>query len=215
MILGIDHIAWSATDSDVQDNWLIDNGYERIGSHKDIRNDVVKKPYLQSYQETHGIFRYHAPTGIDVELTVHGSTFGPNNARFEYSNDLVILSTNEPEEELRFLSEGLRFRPIGRNRVEMASPIPSWSCIVQVHNMVTNSDSMLDSPGFPCLALLCNSLEDDCERTVVAGATDISNIISLDLGERSVRAVLLRSPTGAIFELVEIATQRSGYASDH
>lgn len=76
MIIGIDHIALSATDIDKATDVVSKWGYRPIFIDKKLTNDPIKGPYLRTKNLFHDI-SYCQPIlkEIPIELTVHGDRY--------------------------------------------------------------------------------------------------------------------------------------------
>lgn len=93
--------------------------------------------------------------------------------------------------------------------LRFAAPVPAWSLDILLHKPSREPGPyFLDSPGFPCLALLTNGIEQDRDTALRSGVHEASDIFSLDVKGRRLRLVILRTNDGTLIELIEI--QRGG-----
>jgi len=204
VILGVDHLALSATDLDVADAELSARGFDRAFSLRDIPNHPSKAHLLHDHQPVHDLAFYRHPTGVAIEVTVHGPVL-VGQAPFTWAPDAITLQTPDEGLEATFLQEALRFRG-EEGRLALGSPVPGWSCTLQLVTGRSDGPPTLDAVGHPCLALLTNDIEEDLARAGRAGATNATGAFSTHLDGRSVTTALFRAPTGTIFELVQIDT---------
>lgn len=76
MIVGIDHIALSATDIDRATGIVSRWGYKPIFINKKLANEPAKRPYLRTKNLFHDIsYCQPALKGIPIELTVHDNRY--------------------------------------------------------------------------------------------------------------------------------------------
>jgi hypothetical protein len=204
MILGVDHLAMTATCLDEADHDLVARGFHRVFTAQAVVNHPSKAPLLGRHHPTHDLGFYRPPLGVPIEVTVHGKA-PSGRSPFRWTPDLISLGSLDPSADAEFLRSALRFR--GEDRLlTLASPIPGWRCTIEVVEDTRTGPLLLDAAGHPCLALLSNSIDDDLVSAIKAGCTDSTGTFCTDLPDRSVRTALFRSPTGTIFELVEINT---------
>jgi hypothetical protein len=202
MILGVDHLALTATDLDEVHNHLLHRGFECSFVAHEVPNHPSKAHLLGNYRPTHDLGYYRPPTGIPIEVTVHGDE-PVGRSPFSWAPDRVTLNSSDPTADTGFIRTALRFR--NRNGLlSLVSPIPAWNCTVEVCSSDAAEPILLDAPGYPCLALLTNAIEDDLVRAITAGAIDTTDVFFTTLPDKVVRTVLFRSPADTIFELVEI-----------
>jgi|TARA_B100000315_G_scaffold113260_1_gene103852 hypothetical protein len=206
VILGVDHVALTALDLDDANDNMRESGFECVFIEKEIPNHPSKAHLLHDLQLTHDLGYFRPPSGVPIEVTVYGPTVAPQPSPFRYDTGLIRLSTNDVAKESRFLSDALSFRPNKPDVLHLGSPIANWRCTLQLEGDPLAGVSTLDSPGYPCLALLSNSIFEDLTKVKQAGATDLTDVFRLKVGGRSLWTVLFRSPTGTILELVDVAT---------
>lgn len=203
MILGVDHLAWNVTDTDEAVANLELRGFECVFLERDVPNHPSKKALVNTYYPVHdlGLFRpKHG--GIPIELINQGSTLNRKKGPYSYKDDLIVLRVSNADEECRFLKEAFRFRG-DEDNLTLSSPVPYWSCRIQVIEDKTCRTYPLDTRGYACLALITNDLVGDLQTAVVAGATDCTDIFEMNLNKRQLSVVLFRSPKGVIYELIQ------------
>ncbi len=120
---------------------------------------------------------------------------------------LVILCTGDVATECDFWRQhlGWRLRRQEKNWawLEVVSPLAQWCCELLLVQGETRPEYPLDSAGFPCLAMFSNHLEDDLQRAGAGGARWLSDPFTLEVNRRPLRIGLLRTPGGAICELLQ------------
>ncbi|MGC9384575.1 MAG: hypothetical protein ACP5D6_08260 [Kosmotogaceae bacterium] len=206
MILGMSHIALSVADIDQKKKQLEKRGFNNIFVEKNIINHPTKKHLLKTYQSTHEIaLFYHPELNQSVEIINHGYVDYDRKGNFNLKNDHIELSICEEsfDKEQNFWLEVLSFKKTSKNRLVFSSAVPSWSCTIELIEKPKIQPAMLDSQGYPCLALLTNSLERDLSIASQLGAYDLTEIFELDINNRALKISMFRTPGSAICELIQ------------
>jgi hypothetical protein len=86
-------------------------------------------------------------------------------------------------------------------RLELPSPVPSLYGRLVLAEVAPPPPVLADAPGFPCLAFLCNRLDEFCVRLAAAGAT-VSAPFTLAVNGQPLSVVLFRTPGGLIGEVI-------------
>ena len=207
MILGFDHLALSSTD--VQATLAsFDFPIELKFHERGIANHPAKRPFLERWQDTHELAFVIPAAGPSIEITSHGERCAGSSGPFGIDPDGdITLRCPDVGAESEFWAAGLGFRKLSDpSRLELARPVPRWSCRIRLApGDPDEAVSSLDSTGYPCLALLSSDIEADTRRAAAAGAVESSAIFDMVVGGKSVRIAMIRSPGGAICELVQPA----------
>lgn len=90
------------------------------------------------------------------------------------------------------------------------SIVPGWCLdvlLMQAINPEDQEQTFLDDKGFPCIALLTNSMEKDIERLRELGAHCITPIFSLAVNQKPLRISIFREPSQQLIELIEIGSR--------
>lgn len=93
---------------------------------------------------------------------------------------------------------------VGWTLLELPSVIQGMQLRILLAEQPVQRVTMLDDPGFNCLALLTSALDRDVRRLAVAGRSDDVRF-SLTVNDRPLRIAMLRSPGGGLVELIEFA----------
>lgn len=205
MILGFDHLALSSADVPGTLASLASSFVLRF-HERGIANHPAKRPFLEHWQDTHELAFVEPVEGPSIEITSHGSALAASRGPFGIDPDGVIrIDCRDAESESDFWAVGLGFRKLSDpSRLELARPVPRWSCRLRLTPVLPEPErSFLDSAGHACLALLCSDIESDIHRATSAGAVGSSGIFDMVVGGKNVRIAMMRSPGGAICELVQ------------
>lgn len=118
----------------------------------------------------------------------------------------LVLPVGDIQRESAFWVEGLGARHKNATHdcvvLEYRGPVPQWRFELALVKGAGGESWTLDQSGFPCLALLTKAIDKDLARALDAGARD-SIAFSAQVNDKALRVALLRSPHGAIIELVE------------
>jgi hypothetical protein len=119
----------------------------------------------------------------------------------------VVLPIDDVASEAEFWTRGLGARPqtTGRDfaRLTYAGPVSQWRIELILVAGQAEGTWMLDQLGFPCLALLSNAIDKDLAKAVAAGGHD-DRTFSVTVNRKPLDVALLRSPNGAIVELLQV-----------
>ena len=90
-------------------------------------------------------------------------------------------------------------------RIEIRGAFPKWSAQLRlVENKSAPQCQPLDIEGYSCLAFYSNNILEDVQRLVGLGAGSATEEFAVDLSGRRVNVAMLRSPGGAILELLRV-----------
>jgi hypothetical protein len=127
---------------------------------------------------------------------------------------LLVPVTDMPVSEA-FWVKGLGCNVIARGVTDGGSnwthiifrtPVPAWSLdVILAQSEQVSEPPYLDEPGFPCLALISNSLSKDKEKARSTGARKVSDEFKLEVGGKLLTIVLLRGPDNEIVELIDFS----------
>lgn len=87
--------------------------------------------------------------------------------------------------------------------IAFRAPVQAWSLEVILLEDDSKTHPYVDDPGFPCLALISNSLIKDKEFILTMGARNISEEFSLEVGEKKVKIIMLSGPDNELLEIIE------------
>jgi len=119
----------------------------------------------------------------------------------------VVLPIDDVASEAEFWTRGLGARPqmTGRDfaRLAYSGPVSQWRIELILVAGQAEGMWMLDQSGFPCLALLSNAIDKDLAKAVAAGGDDVRTFC-VAVNRKPLSVALLRSPNGAIVELLQL-----------
>lgn len=120
----------------------------------------------------------------------------------------VAARVVDPERSIRFWTEGLALVPAPSasrtvRALRSASRFGPWSLDVLLHESPAAAEATLDAPGFPCLAFVSTDVPRDADR-LARHASAVGETFDLRLGDRDLRLVFARGPSGELVELVGV-----------
>ncbi|MBU0729454.1 MAG: hypothetical protein KKE17_07590 [Proteobacteria bacterium] len=205
MIIGFDHIALTTTDLFASRDTLLAKGYKCLFLEHALPNDAQKAKLLSHYREVHDIayFSPVAGTGIVIEVIDHGSeevgTCGP----FSLEDDLLLLRTDNVNNEKDFWNKVLRFEPGCNETMKLTSPVPGWSVRIKFIKGTNIQNCMLDSPGFTCAAFYTNNICVDIDKVKISGGWDIVDPFDFTVNGKFLKIAMFRTPGGALCEFIQ------------
>lgn len=135
----------------------------------------------------------------------------------------VLVPVADVARSLSFWQIGLGCDVVGEGTVEseerwvhvrFRAPVASWALdVVVAERHGSMPIPMLDAAGFPCLALLSTSLEDDGRRLLEAGAHSATGAFEVSVNGKPLHVAVFRGPDDELIELIEIqrgARQQEG-----
>jgi len=208
MILGVDHLAMSVTDTDAASAEMQASGFQCEFVQRNVRNDVAKNELLTARSEAHdlGVFRPDSG-GVAIEITNHRNAFGNRRGPFEYGLDAIRLRSKNVESESDFL-KAIGFADEGNGRLKLPSPVANWRCEIQLIDDPETRACFLDDEGYTCLAFLTSNMTAAIDRVAQRGARQITDPFEIDVHRRRLNVSLFRSAEGTIYELIEVKTKR-------
>ncbi|MEI7752744.1 MAG: hypothetical protein WCJ71_11740, partial [Candidatus Omnitrophota bacterium] len=134
-----------------------------------------------------------------------------------------ILSVALPVAQLSkssvFWQAGLGFRQTATGYLQTGeqwesyifpSPVKRWMLdFVLIEAPKSKERTMLDAPGFRCLALITTDLVADLKKLAGVGGVEISEPFGLLMNQKMLRIALLRGPSDEIVELIEFKTSKT------
>jgi hypothetical protein len=127
----------------------------------------------------------------------------------------LLLPVPQVVREAEFWTSALGFKEVssgalGRDgdwkHLRLPAPVPNWSAdVILLEDADPSGLTMLDSGGFPCLALLSTNLKDDLARCIDHGGTIGAKPFSVVVAAKTLNVALFRSPGGALIELLSVA----------
>ena len=209
MIIGLDHLSWSVTDTDAAVNTLVAKGYQCVFLERGVPNSPHKSNLLASISPTHDIGVFKSKEGkISIELTNHGVINEAIMSPYLPDEDGVFLHTHDIELEKEFWTVAMRFKRTSvPNLLALTSPIPNWGCKLTLVHATRAQPPTLDSKGYPCLAFISNNIDVDSVTIKNAGGYDWTERFSSVFNQKQLLIRLFRSPTGALCELIQFRSQ--------
>ena len=168
---------------------------------------------------------YHHVWGNTVSRDVGGGSVGSMNIPLSFArgsgNTGGVLSIRSVTEnvgrELDFWCRALGCRkgthsgstPTPWVTAEFASPFPQWCANLMFVEGDPVPHPQMDSPGSTCVSILVKDLQEIADTALGAGALSVSNSFEIEVDGKELKIAIMRTPTGAIVELMEYQKPRS------
>jgi hypothetical protein len=179
-------------------------GYALQSVHRDIASDPAKWSLMARPAMTHDLALMRGTPAIEVVCHDTGCIGGSAVLDFEAGAGLVQLRVRDLDLERGFFAQSLPCNVTG-DVIEIRGAFPAWSMNLKlVADAAAPVLPLLDVDGFSCLAFYSNNVGEDCQRLVALGARDATEEFEIELDGRNMSIVMLRSPGGAILELVKV-----------
>ena len=206
MILGFAHLTLSTDDSAGAIITLNNQGYTVQSAYRDVPSAPAKFPLLTRPARKHDLVLLSGPVRVEVVSHDTGTVRGPANFAIDPNDTTISLCVRVPARERDFLTMGLNCKiGPGENEHAFHGPLPAWHARFRlVADDAAPTDAALDIEGFSCLAVYSNNLQEDIDRLGRLGAREATEVFAFELAGRQMEIVMLRSPGGAVFELIRI-----------
>lgn len=205
MILGFSHLGYNVTKEQIiNTNLFRDQGYVPRFVASDINNNLQKKKFLYSYSPCHTISLMEKGNRR-IELIAHGDKLAPGCGHFSYGEDSITLGTSDIKDDHKFLTCCLGLDDnLQGNVFEVNRLVPSWSFTLRLLERNDQPPSFLDSSGFTCLALIVKDLKHYQTMAKQLFCDNVSDIFEVEINHSKLEIVLIKSRSGAFFELIEV-----------
>ena len=120
----------------------------------------------------------------------------------------VVLPCNDLNASRNFWNK-IGFRTIGdsgkANELLFTAPIPQWNLKLHLVETDNPNNSMLDSQGFPCLALLSTQINEDLLQLTQNGINEFLGPFEIRIDGKDLQLAMLRGPDKEIVELIQFS----------
>jgi hypothetical protein len=207
MILGFAHLTRTTSQIDDVIAQIQGMGFELKSLSRSVPSSPAKWPLMAHRATMHDLAMMQG--GLAVEIIGHdtGSVQRPAALALDAENELIVVRVRDVSVEREFMSHAL---PCTSNADEIAirGAFPTWSARLRlVEDAGAPIAPPLDVEGFSCLAFYSNSPTEDVRRLIAWGACDATDQFGITVNGRDMNIVMLRSPGGAILELVKVNRQ--------
>jgi hypothetical protein len=207
VILGFAHLTRSVGRIDDVVAQTQGMGFELKSLARSVPSSPAKWPLLAHRATLHDLAFMQGCLALEIIGHDTGSVQGPAVLALNAENGLIMLRVRDVSAECEFMSHAF---PCTSNadEIEICGAFPAWSARLRV---VEDASAPilppLDVEGFSCLAFYSNSLTEDIRRLLALGARDATDQFGITVNGRDMSVVMLRSPGGAILELVKVNRQ--------
>lgn len=202
MILGVDHLQLTATDTRTaytpRGVWGV-----TFAAHG-LPNPPEKREFLHEYHPTHDIVYMEKPGELAVEVVAQGPSPHKGNCAsyLPLGNRCVRVMVDDVAASLMWWSFLFDFEPT-EGWVGLRSRM-GRNIALEVQNVRgAPTRRYLDGTGWPCLALLTNDIGADLERAR-HGARRWSPVFPFTVNGKDLRICILAGPNGELVELIEV-----------
>jgi len=207
MILGFAHLTLGAAQVDKAVGRLLERGFSLKSSHRGIPSAAAKWPLMARRAKSHDLVLMSG--GVAVEIVSHDTGSVTTGAVLDFSAESgqVILRVEHVARERDFLLASLSC-VANEGIIEVRGAFPSWNVRLElVADSAVPALPPLDIEGFSCLAFYSNNIREDIARLLALGARDATDEFEINLNGRALSIAMLRSPGGAILELIKAKRQ--------
>lgn len=202
MILGFAHLMVNTDDiAAAEADWSA-RGYQRTAYHIKAPNHPSKAAYTGRYNPEHDLMLLAGEGLWPLELTCHGPVTGENR-QISWAAEQLTIACPQAYRLCEMLEKGLGFRPQPDGSLSLEARLPSWQCRIAMMEDPA-APPRLDAAGATGLAFYVRRIAEEAEALEALGATEMSGIFDLSLGERKMKIVLMRAPGGPLIELIEL-----------
>lgn len=202
MILGFAHLMVNTDDITKEETLWNQRGYQRIAHHMDALNHSSKAAYTQTYTPLHDLMLLTGDGLWPLELTFHGPICCENR-QINWQKSHLKITSPKVDAMRAFFVSGLGFKHNDQGDLRLESRLPGWGCEVLLEQGDVEP-TRIDGSGATGLAFYVRRIAEEMENMRALGATDISGVFELTLGERAMKIVLMRAPGGPLIELIEL-----------
>ena len=202
MIIGFSHLTYNSIEPEKAISALQKKGYIDRFTEIGLENSIEKKPLLNYYSAKHNLHFMTHDDAYDIEVVDHMMKKNPvKQNRISYGSRLQIkcLKSQLKSEEAFWLSLGFKKN---NNTLQIYRPIKSWTLSF---DLLESTDSLceqkLDINGITSIAFIVNKMD------VFLATIDFlwaSQPFNLQVNNKSLNIILLKSPSGLIIELIEV-----------
>lgn len=204
MILGFAHLAVGSADFEAETSRWVESGWVLREVFRRVPSAPEKWPLMAARPESHDLAILHGTPPIEVLAHDSGTVDAAPRLTLGNEGRVTVLARDAVAEEA-FFCNGLGFEATSDHLLELNSRFEQW----RVNLMVVPSEgSPLDPPldlrGFGCLAFYSTNVLADAKRLLEHGGRDATEAFDIELGDRPMTVLMLRSPEGTIIELIKI-----------
>lgn len=207
MILGFAHLTLSVEDAHAAAAELAAAGWQVRATHHAVPSAEQKWSLLSRPATRHDLMLLSGPTA--VEVVAHDTGVQAVPTRLARADDgTIVIRVREPSVEGAFFV-GLSFQEDAPGRLRLASRFPSWSASIRLEpDPEAPIDPPLDVKGYSCIAFYSSDPVHDCAALQARGGRMATRPFDIELGDRSMQIVMLRSPEGTLCELIKVKVHK-------
>jgi hypothetical protein len=204
VILGFAHLALNTGQIDQAIASFQETGFVLRSVHRMVPSAIAKWPLLTLPAKQHDLALMDGNIVLEIISHDTGSVEGAAVLGFDVETGLITLRSRNAARERDFFSSALPCAETD-GLIEIRGAFPAWRARLQVVEDATAPTlPPLDIDGFSCLAFYSSNITEDSRRLIALGARDVTGQFVVTVNDRDLSIVMLRSPGGAILELVKV-----------
>lgn len=204
MILGFAHLTFGTRQFDRATELFQKSGFVLKDAYRSVPSAPAKWPLMAHHAKKHDLALLMGSVGVEIVSHDTGSIDGPAMLDFDPHSGVITLNSRDIVREGEFIAQSLPCMEVD-GRIEIRGAFPKWSAQLRlVENKSAPQCQPLDIEGYSCLAFYSNNIREDVQRLVGLGAGSATEEFAVDLSGRRVNVAMLRSPGGAILELLRV-----------
>lgn len=189
MILSIDHIALTCSDSSRACQYLTSMGYKERFAAVNVPNPVIKKNLSQTWCATHDLLFFEKPDSFNIEVIKYDAVYEGKSFLtpvFEHAEYVpgktIIISAVDLERAYQFWSLfGIKVLTKERDHYVCVfqTPFSKEVFFIIALSQALCADTLMDLAGFNCIAFVSASLVNDHQLFIKKGinVTPIEDIV--------------------------------------
>jgi hypothetical protein len=204
VILGFSHVTFGTGQFDRATEFFQKKGFVLKDAYRSVLSPPAKWPLMARRPRRHDLALLMGSLTVEIVSHETGSVDGPTVIDVDPLSGLITLNSGDVARECEFFVRSL---PCAKEngRIEICGAFPKWSAQLRlVENRSATYCQPLDIEGYSCLAFYSNNICEDVQRLVSLGAGSATEEFAVNLNGRRVSVAMMRSPGGAIIELLKV-----------
>jgi hypothetical protein len=205
LILGFAHLTLSTRRLERSIELFRKAGFVLKETHRTIPSSAAKWPLMAYKASCHTLVLLKGRVPIEIVSHDTGSVDSAGMLAFDLGDGTVTLRSSDVERDRAFISKSLPCTTAS-DGVRFQGLLPAWNAQIQlVEDKTAPRVQPLDIEGYSCLAFYSTSISDDVQRLVGLGAENATEEFAVELNNRKIGVAMMRSPGGAIIELIKVS----------
>jgi hypothetical protein len=205
VILGFAHLTLSTRQLERSIELFQTAGFVLKETYHSVPSSAAKWPLMAHKASRHTLVLLNGRVPIEIVSHDTGSVDSPGMLAFDPGGGTITLRSSDVARDGAFIAKSLPCA-ITADGIRFHGVLPAWSAQIQlVEDETAPCAQPLDIEGYSCLAFYSTSISEDVERLVGLGAENATEEFAVELNNRRVGVAMMRSPGGAIIELIKVS----------